>query len=145
MLDVCSSPTVNSVQECGTLCVEYERDDNGRVIVDNDGHPKVALDWDGVTPKIGTLVATFQKDYFGVGMHAWTGGAWDGTVTFMRSRNIAGPITPSGTPNVCIDITYEGDGAGTVVYCDGSQWASWPEHHIILKVSQLPSGTFPVW
>ena len=73
------------------------------------------------------------------------GGKWDGTVTFMRSRNIAGPITPAGAPAVCIDITYEGDGAGTVIYCDASNWKNWPEHHIIMKVSQLPSGTFPVW
>ena len=70
---------------------------------------------------------------------------WDGTVTFMRSRNILGPVAPSGTANVCIDIIYEGEGAGTVSYCDTTNWMNWPEHHIIMKVSQLPSGTFQVW
>jgi len=74
-----------------------------------------------------------------------TSSGWNGTVTFMRTRNELGPVVPSGNPDTCIDITYEGDGAGTVVYTNSVNLTNWPEHHIIMQVSALPSGTFPVW
>lgn len=72
----------------GTLVVEYQRDPTGRIIVDDQGLPQIALidpklgaTADGtVNPdlvftaqnyKIGYLGLRFVKDYFGIGLHGW--------------------------------------------------------------------------
>lgn len=64
----------------GTICIEYQRDQTGRVIVDEDGSPQIAfvddtLDEDELYTaqnyKIGYLGLQFIENYFGIGMHGW--------------------------------------------------------------------------
>ena len=64
----------------GTMLVEYQRDNCGRVKIDDDGKPLFAQidDSAGDTAqnfKIGYLGLTFKKDYYGMGIHGWIGSA----------------------------------------------------------------------
>lgn len=80
ILEVCESADTNPVPPGGVICAEYERNADGTVKTDSNGNPKIAL-VDQSQPnspanlKLGHLVLTFEQDFFGTGVHAWTGGA----------------------------------------------------------------------
>jgi hypothetical protein len=105
VLELCESASVNPTWPAGAVGIEYERNADGTVKTDANGNPKVALVDGGTnTPadlKVGALVMSFQKDFFGTGKHAWIGSGASTIKPFtIKITTDADPENPSFFINV---------------------------------------------